>query len=85
MSLMLNEKKPERTLWVLGLALTMPMILISGPLGGYLIGHYVLLKYFGLNEIWTPVLMVLGMAGSGLQVYHLLRNLQKHLNSQPKA
>lgn len=68
-------------LWIMGLGLTLPMIFISGPLGGYLIGHFILVKRFGLNEAWVTVLMMLGLAGSGLQIFQLLKKLKQQTNS----
>ncbi len=64
---------------MLGLALTLPMILLSGPLVGYLIGQ-LLVNRFGISASATPILMALGLAGSGLQAFQLIRKLNQ--NSQ---
>lgn len=63
-----------RLLWMLGLALTLPMILLSGPLAGYLIS-ILFVKKLGLPGYWTPALMALGFLGSGLQSYRLIKRL----------
>ena len=64
-------------LWMLGLALTLPMILLSGPLAGFLIGQFILVKQFGMSGSVTPVLMVLGLAGSGLQAYRIIKKIKE--------
>ena len=63
-----------RLLWMLGLTLTLPMILLSGPLAGYLMG-YVLINKLGLPKFLMPALMVLGLIASGVQAYRLIKKL----------
>ncbi len=62
-------------MWMLGLTLTLPMILLGGPLAGYLIGN-LLVKKMNLASWTTPVLMAIGFAGSGWQTYQLIRKLK---------
>lgn len=76
-----QNKDPYRLLWMLGLALTLPMILLSGPLAGYLIS-LLLVKQMGLPEILTPILMVTGLVGSLLQGFRLIQKLSQ---SQKKS
>lgn len=66
-----------RLLWMLGLALTLPMILLSGPLAGYLISH-LLVTRFTLPEALTPIFMGLGLVGSGMQAYQLIQKLNQN-------
>ena len=68
---------------MLGLAMTLPMILLGGPLAGYLISLLVV-KQMGMPEILTPVLIVTGLVGSLTQAYRLIQKLnqsQKKINS----
>lgn len=62
---------------MLGLALTLPMILLSGPLAGFLIGQ-LLVNRFGISAAVTPILMTLGLVGSGLQAVQLIRKLNQN-------
>ena len=61
---------------MLGLALTLPTVLLSGPLAGYLISRWLILKWN-----WVPattlVLMLLGLLGSAVQTVRILRLLYK--------
>jgi uncharacterized membrane protein YqjE len=66
-----------RLLWMLGLALTLPMILLSGPLAGYILSEFLLVKRLGMPEMTTPFLMVLGLVGSGIQVYRIIQKLRQ--------
>lgn len=70
-------------MWMLGLALSLPMILLGGPLAGYLVS-VVLVQKMGLPGMITPALVLLGLAGSGIQAYRLIQKLnqsQKKKNS----
>lgn len=71
----------DKLLWMLGLAITLPMILLSGPLAGYLIGHTLLVKRFGMPAFLTPALMMVGLIGSGLQAVQLIRKLKQNQKS----
>lgn len=72
-----QKENTYRSLWMLGLAITLPMILLSGPLAGFLIGQFILVKQFGMPSYATPVLMVLGLIGSGIQAYRLIKKLKE--------
>ena len=65
-----------RLMWMLGLALTLPMILISGPLAGFLIAHG-LIRLFEWSNWLIPALMVLGLIGSGFQTFRLIQKLKR--------
>lgn len=58
--------------------MTLPMILLCGPLAGYLIGQ-LLEKQFGMPEMTTPMLMALGLVGSGMQAFQLIQKLNQTL------
>jgi len=75
----LNRQKENsaHSLWMLGLALTLPMILLSGPLAGFLIGQWVLVKQLKMPSSTTPILMVLGLIGSGVQAFRLIKKLKE--------
>jgi len=70
-----------RLMWMLGLALTLPMILLSGPLAGYFIGLW-LVRQFNAPSAASPILMALGLAGSGWQAFQLIRKLNQ--SQKPK-
>ncbi len=66
-------------MWMLGLAITLPLILISGPLAGYCIA-YVLIENFEAPSSLIPILMGLGLAGSGLQSYRIIQRLYRNID-----
>ena len=61
---------------MLGLALTLPMVLLSGPFAGYLISRWLIGKW-GWAPGTTLVLVLLGLAGSAIQTVRILRLLYK--------
>ena len=64
-------------MWMLGLAMTLPMILLGGPLAGFLIGQ-LLVKKLKVDSAVTPILMAAGLAGSGLQAFRLIQRLNQN-------
>jgi uncharacterized BrkB/YihY/UPF0761 family membrane protein len=66
----------QRLFWMLGLALTLPVALLSGPFVGYLISQW-LIQRWHWNPATTLVLMLLGLAGSVIQTVRILRLLYK--------
>jgi hypothetical protein len=70
------KKDLRRLFGMLGLALTLPMVLLSGPLAGYLISQWLIVKW-----CWAPgttlALVLLGLAGSVIQTVRVLRLLYK--------
>ena len=70
------KENSYRLLWLLGLALTLPMILLAGPLAGFAIGQLILVKQLGMPPAMTPGLMVLGLIGSGIQAFRLIKKLK---------
>lgn len=61
---------------MLGLAVTLPMVLLSGPLAGYLISQWLIQKW-RLSPDLTLILMLVGLAGSIIQTVRLLELLYK--------
>ncbi len=66
----------QNPLWKLGLAITLPWILLSGPLAGYIVGEWILVRLCGMSSSVTVILMVLGLMGSGFQAYRLIKKLK---------
>jgi hypothetical protein len=62
---------------MLGLALTLPMILLGGPLAGYILSEFLLVKQLGMPQMTTPIFMVLGLVGSAIQVYRIIQKLRQ--------
>ncbi len=67
-----------RSLWVLGLVITFPFILASGPAAGYYITKYILVRFMGLPEKSIPIAIGIGFAGSLIHIIQLLVALQKY-------
>jgi hypothetical protein len=70
------KKDLRKLFWMLGLALTLPMVLLSGPFTGYLISQWLIAK-----RGWVPgttlVLVLLGLVGSIVQTVRILKLLYK--------
>ena len=66
----------QRLFWMLGLALTLPAALLSGPFAGYLISQW-LIQQWRWPPATTLILMLLGLAGSTVQTIRTLRLLYK--------
>jgi len=70
------KKDLQKLFWMLGLALTLPMVLLSGPFAGYLISHWLIRRWH-----WPPgttlVFVLLGLAGSVVQTVRVLKLLYK--------
>lgn len=70
------KKDLQRLFWMLGLALSLPMVLLSGPFAGYLISLW-LIKAWHWAPATTLVAVLLGLAGSAIQTVKILRLLYK--------
>lgn len=66
---------------MLGLALTLPMVLLSGPFAGYLISQWLVEKK-GWIPATTLAFVLLGLAGSVIQTIRILRRLYKGSESK---
>lgn len=64
-------------MWMLGAVLTVPMLLASGPIAGYVISRYLLVRFLGAPAWCVPVLTTLGFVASGFQVYQLIQKIQQ--------
>ena len=73
----MQNENPRRLLWIMGLAMTLPMILLGGPLAGFLIGQWVLVDRLKMNPVLAPVLMIIGLIGSGLQAFQLIKKIKE--------
>ena len=76
------KKDLQKLFWMLGLALTLPMVLLSGPFAGYLLSQWLIGKW-GWAPGTTLALVLLGLAGSAIQAVRILRLLYK--GSEKKA
>ena len=63
-----------KLLWMLGLALTLPMLLLAGPVAGFALGYW-LIHQFHAPAFAIPVGMGVGLLGSGMQAYQLIRRI----------
>jgi hypothetical protein len=73
----LNKKNDLQTLfWMLGLALTLPMALLSGPLAGYFLSLW-LIRRWHFDPKSTIILMLLGLLGSSIQTVRILKRMYK--------
>ena len=70
------KKDLQKLFWMLGLALTLPMVLLSGPFAGYLISQWLIGKW-GWAPGTTLAFVLLGLAGSVIQTVRILRLLYK--------
>jgi len=70
------KKDLRKLFWMLGLALTLPMVLLSGPFAGYLISQWLIGKW-GWAPGTTLAFVLLGLAGSVIQTVRILRLLYK--------
>ncbi|MFH0984722.1 MAG: hypothetical protein V1882_04225 [Candidatus Omnitrophota bacterium] len=70
------KKDLQKLFWMLGLALTLPTVLLSGPFAGYLISRWLIVKW-GWAPGTTLVLVLLGLVGSAVQTVRVLRLLYK--------
>ena len=59
---------------MLGLAITLPMILLAGPVAGFAIGYW-LSHQFQAPGFVIPVAMGVGLVGSAMQAYQLIRRI----------
>ena len=64
--------KDRELLGRLGVALTIPVVLATGPLAGYLVGSW-LDRRWGTAPWALGAAVTLGFIGSGVQVYRMLQ------------
>ena len=66
-------------MWMLGAAMTLPMILAAGPLAGYFLGRLIM-RYYAKPDV-IPLFMVLGLIGSGIQAFQLIKRIHATIRS----
>ena len=71
-----SENNPYEPFWILGIAMMIPLTLVSGPVAGYLLWRFVGTRFLGLTSSWMFPLMALGMAASGMHVANLIKRIQ---------
>jgi hypothetical protein len=59
---------------MLGLAITLPMVLLSGPLAGFLLSRWLIQRWNFATES-TIILVLLGLLGSSIQTVRILKRL----------
>ncbi|HOE68284.1 MAG TPA: hypothetical protein PK997_01345 [Candidatus Omnitrophota bacterium] len=64
---------------MLGVAVTIPAILISGPLAGFLLAHW-LIKQWNLSPKLIMISVLLGLLGSSIQTIRLIKHLYKDIS-----
>ncbi|MBU3758841.1 MAG: hypothetical protein FGM27_02800 [Candidatus Omnitrophica bacterium] len=62
------------SLWIMALGLTVPMILLSGPVAGYLLGN-LWVKHFDGGDSVLPLAVSAGFALSAYQCFRLIRRV----------
>ena len=66
---------------MLGAAITLPMILVSGPIAGYVLSRYLLIRFFNAPNALVPIFILLGFLASGVQAWQLIQKI-KELDSK---
>ena len=62
---------------MLGAAITLPMVLVSGPLAGFLLGQYVLVNWWHVPASVIPIAIGLGFVASAVQTYRLIKKINE--------
>ncbi|OGW72373.1 MAG: hypothetical protein A2Y02_00920 [Omnitrophica bacterium GWA2_52_12] len=71
-----SEKDSYKSLWMLGAAMLLPLILLSGPLAGYVLGRLAITQ-LGMPGVAMPILVGLGIVASGIQSFKLIKQIQQ--------
>ena len=71
------NRNSYRLLWMLGAAMTVPAILLSGPIAGYIIGNFIARKFFHMPFWGVGVFIALGFVASAVQVYRLIKKINQ--------
>ena len=72
------EKKKEVYTWIkmVGFVSFIPLVLASGPFGGYIVGTY-LKKRFQLDDRTVTLCIVLGLAASLLETVEIIKRVRR--------
>lgn len=69
--------RDDTHMWhILGLATTIPMVLLAGPLVGYGLGWWVDRRWPALAPWGSGVGVILGLIAGGRQAWQLIRRIQ---------
>lgn len=71
-----SENNPYKQFWMLGIAMMVPLSLVSGPLAGYLLWRFIGARFLGLASGWMFLFVALGMAASAIHVAGLIKRIQ---------
>jgi len=76
----LKEKKSDFYVRIrqVGILTSVPFLLAGGPVMGYFIGDWIDGK-FGCDPYGKAVLMLLGLAGAGREVFRMIREILKEV------
>lgn len=64
--------------------MTLPALFVSGPIAGYLLGHFVLHKYFKAPALVVPIFVGIGFAASAIQIFRLIKKIKQFDNQDPQ-
>lgn len=80
-----REPPEDRARWFrnLGLAMTVPMILLSGPLIGLLVGMW-LDRRFRTSPWFTAAGVTLGLLSSGREAFDIIRRINREGRNEAK-
>ncbi len=67
----------NKLFWILGLTITLPAILLSGPLIGYLIGIWII-QNWNAPSMLLPILMSVGLVGSGIHTFLIIKKIYQN-------
>jgi len=72
------EKKEElyKRIRIAGFATFIPFVLISGPIGGYLLGELIK-NVFHLNRYTVLIFMLIGSAASFVETFRIIKVMLK--------
>ena len=70
----MSEETPDKYSWVRQASVftTIPMLLVAGPLIGYVLGNF-LDKKLSTQPYLMIVFVILGFVASGQQIYHMIK------------
>lgn len=66
-----------KSFWMLGIAMMIPLILLSGPIAGYVLWRLVGIRFLGDSAGSLFIFIALGLAASALQITRLIKRIQQ--------
>jgi len=73
---MKDRKGVYSTIRIMGLGSLIPFVLAAGPLGGYLLGTYVVGR-FAWPQYISHIFVVIGFLGSMTETYKIIKAMQR--------